>query len=210
MSFGFTNDHKTLENVINSTNTLMFAASSNSGATEDNSIRFPARMKHKVICIHSADGTGYPPGNNPPEHVRDENFSTLGECVPLGRQKDPRTGQYQQIYKSGASIATPIAAGIAALVLEFALQPGMHRTDKSANELTAFVEELKTFPGMSSVLRRMTKDGKKGGFNFISPGKVLLGDPKLPESERLLKDPSQRMRAICETISDALRAKYHS
>lgn len=130
MSFGFTDDSKALEAVINNTDTLMFAASSNFGATESNSIRFPARMKHKVICIHAADGTGNPTSTNPPEHAQLENFSILGECVPLGKRKDPQTDEVQQLYKSGTSIATPIAAGVAALVLEFALQPGMHRKTK--------------------------------------------------------------------------------
>lgn len=208
MSFGFTDDDKTLENVINNTNTLMFAASSNFGATEDNSIRFPARMKHKVICIHAADGRGDPTSTNPQDNPKLENFSILGESVSLGKQKDLKTGEVQQLYKTGTSIATPIAAGIAALVLEFALQPGMHRKDKSDEEIKGFVDELKIFTGMSSIIRRMTKDGMKGGFNFVSPWKVLMGDPKLTERERFAQAANLRIGAICTTLSDTLREKY--
>lgn len=55
----------------------------------------------------------------------------------------------------------------------------------------------------------MTKDGKKGGFNFVSPWKVLMGDPRLTERERLSQVDSLRVGAICATLSDTLREKYH-
>jgi len=47
----------------------------------------------------------------------------------------------------------------------------------------------------------MTRGGQKSGFNFIAPAKVLLGD--------VGKSESQRMGEICESISKALREKYH-
>lgn len=39
------------------------------------------------------------------------------------------------------------------------------------------IEALKTCIRISAVLRCMTEMGKKNGFNFIAPEKVLLGDP---------------------------------
>jgi hypothetical protein len=57
-----------------------------------------------------------------------------------------------------------------ALVLEFARQEGVHRKVED-------IEALKTCIRISAVLRCMTEMGKKNGFNFIAPEKVLLGDP---------------------------------
>jgi hypothetical protein len=196
MSFGFEENDLTLEEAIDKTNILMFAASTNFGATEDHPVRFPARAKHKVICIHAADGIGKPYGGNPPDSSKDENFSTLGVCVPLGKKIDPKSQQSQTVYRSGTSVATPIAAGIAALVLEFAWQDGTHK--KVENR-----EKLQTCIGMSSVLRRMAKAGKKDGFSFIWPPKVLLAGPNHAESNE-----SKQMGEVCANISEALKDRY--
>jgi hypothetical protein len=193
MSFGFRSEHPELVKVINNTtDVLMFAASSNFGATEDPPIRFPARVKHKVICVNSSDGLGHPSDLSTPDDPTRDNFSILGEDVPLGKQGEP--GSEEIVYGTGTSIATPIAAGVAALVLEFARQEGVHRKVED-------IEALKTCIGMSAVLRRMARMGKKNGLNFISPEKVLLGDPN--------KGFSERMGAVCDMISDCIRTRYH-
>ncbi len=193
MSFGFKSEHPELVKIIDNTNDiLMFAASSNFGATEDPPIRFPARVKHKVICVNSSDGLGHPSDLSTPYDESRDNFSILGEDVPLGQKGE--AGSEEMVYGTGTSIATPIAAGVAALVLEFARQEGVHRKVED-------IEALKTCIGMSAVLRRMTKMGKKNGFNFIAPEKVLLGDHT--------KGFSERMGAVCDMISDAIRTRYH-
>jgi hypothetical protein len=80
------------------------------------------------------------------------------------------------------------------IFLEFVRQEGLHKKVKD-------IEALKTCIGMSAVLRCMTRMGKKNGFNFIAPEKVLLGDPS--------KDFSVRMGQVYDMISDAIRARYH-
>ena len=45
--------------------------------------------------------------------------------MPLGKSQP---GPEEMVYGSGTSIATPIAAGVAALVLEFALQDVLDQT----------------------------------------------------------------------------------
>jgi hypothetical protein len=212
MSFGFAGRHPNpaLERVINNTKILMFAASTNFGAIEDIPIRYPARAKHRVICIHAANGIGHPSETNAPYGPKDDNFSILGKHVDFmieTKNQDPTALQGENdikrpktVYKSGSSVATPIAAGVAALVLEFALQPGRHAPKVSKEDL----DNLKSIHGMSSVLRRMTKNGNIGGFDFIAPWKVLLGDPNLSEQERMDQKESQRMGAICKTIADSL------
>jgi hypothetical protein len=195
MSFGFKDEHPKLAQEINNTHkTLMFAASSNFGANEEPPIRFPSRVKDRVICINASDGNGHPSDPNPPFDPTRSNFSILGEGVPLGKKVLPGSQDPQMVYGRGTSMATPIAAGVAALVLEFSRQGGIHKKVEGA-------ESLKTCTGMSSVLKAMTRGGQKSGFNFIAPAKVLLGD--------VGKSESQRMGEICESISKALREKYH-
>jgi hypothetical protein len=185
MSFGFKNEEPKLVKVIRETNDiLMFAASSNFGAKEDR--RFPARVYDRVMCINAADGRGYPFRYNPPEDQsnRDRNFSILGVAVPLSEKlAQPRFG-------TGTSMATPIAAGVAALVLEFAWQKGIHEMVQNSDELRSQV-------GMVSVFRKMAV--RKDGYNFISPGSILLPDGK---------SDMERMSIVCRKITKALNKKY--
>lgn len=193
MSFGFVKNHKVLEAAINDTNILMFAASTNFGAVEDSPIRFPARMKHKVICIHAADGIGDPSRGNPGSSSKQRNFSILGECVFIRNELDPASQKLLPVYESGTSVATPIAAGVATLVLEFSQQDGLHQKVEDK-------EALKSFAGMSAVLRRMSKAGRKSGFDFIEPSKVL--DIGVGADER------EQMGHVCAKISEALSGRY--
>ncbi|KAH8886181.1 subtilisin-like protein [Thozetella sp. PMI_491] len=90
---------------------LMFAAASNCGG--NGSRTYPASDRH-VICVHALDGHGYLAGGiNPPvEHFSQDNFGTLGVAIPCSWRK-------KIVYKSGTSFATPIAAGIAANILDY-------------------------------------------------------------------------------------------
>lgn len=195
MSFGFQDEYSEMTEAINSSKkVLMFAASSNFGVRDDFPIRFPARVIDKVICINAADGIGFPYYANPPIDTA-RNLSILGVDVPLGKRIDPNSAEPRSRYGSGTSMATPIAAGVAALVLEFARQAGMHKKVHDP------MGELKTHIGMCSVLRRMAQSNY--GFAFIAPEKVLLGDRR----KRGLSE-KDRMADVCEMISEALRNKY--
>lgn len=155
MSFGFRNEpEEFLEVIQNTYDNLMFESASNFDSKEEASIRFPARLKHRVICINSADGNGNPSGGNPPHDPQRDNFSILGEDVPLGREFIPGLEPCAK-FGDGASMATAIAAGVAALVLGFA------RRDEHRE--VRFLASLKSQLGMSAVLRAMTKGGVKGG-----------------------------------------------
>lgn len=194
MSFGFKEGGKALENVINDTrNTLMFAASTNFGATEKKPIRYPARHLNRVICINAADGLGHPASFNPPEdpiHSK-RNFSTLGEAVPLKGETDPETQLIKPRYGNGTSMATPIAAGVAALVLEFSKQKGSHEKVRNA-------ADLKTQTGMLSVFHRMSGKGKKAGFQFIAPWKVLSSESTTYK---------EQMNDVCSAVSEAIEGR---
>ncbi|OAA55163.1 Peptidase S8/S53, subtilisin/kexin/sedolisin [Cordyceps fumosorosea ARSEF 2679] len=98
---------------------LMFAAASNDGANFGRA--FPAKYTG-VFCIHSTDGNGNPSSFNPTADDKDVNFSLLGEHVrshwPAGK------GGHNDSVRvlSGTSVATPIAAGLAAMILSFVRQ----------------------------------------------------------------------------------------
>jgi subtilisin family serine protease len=98
----------------NKNDIIIFAAASNVGGNNTGPpIAYPARRKD-VICVFSTDYQGNPSGFNP---QRDENrysFSTLGENVESAWVT--ADGSYRKTL-SGTSVATPIAAGIAAVII---------------------------------------------------------------------------------------------
>ncbi|RTE81984.1 hypothetical protein BHE90_003558 [Fusarium euwallaceae] len=129
---------------------LMFAAASNSGKNEPRA--FPARDNPYVICVHASEGNGKDGGINP-EIGSGFNFMTLGMGLNLMKRENilkngRASARYKRVVKSGTSFATPIAAGIAATVLDLAAR---------VDEIDERVEEkLKRPEGMEKMLRLMS------------------------------------------------------
>lgn len=127
MSFGYPTSkidgYKELESALlyaHSNNVLMFAAASNSGGNQDRA--YPARDPH-VICIHSTDSDGNRSSFSPTALLHDINLATIGEAVQSAwpvNLCDPDANPDCVQCKSGTSYATPIAAGIAAFLLQYA------------------------------------------------------------------------------------------
>ncbi|KAI8656521.1 hypothetical protein NCS56_01256400 [Fusarium sp. Ph1] len=93
---------------------IVFAAAGNSGG--NSLIGWPAKRKG-VIAIHATDGLGTSMNINPNTDNVDDNFATLGRDIETKFTLGKRDGK--KIYVTGTSYATPIAAAIAANVLEF-------------------------------------------------------------------------------------------
>ena len=137
---------------------LIFSAASNSGANDD--IAFPACWRGHVFCINSTDTNGTPSRFNPPRDSKGYNFSILGESVP-GPTPDQNSEQRECQIRSGTSVATPIAVGIAALILEFSRLRGIDIRN---------VAKLKTFDGMATVLEDLSTD--VGGYRYLRPWRI--------------------------------------
>lgn len=116
-----------------------------------------------VIAVDAADGLGNPASFNSaaeaPDSPNMDRFSAPGEKVlGVGGER-----------VSGSPIASPIGAGIAALVLVFARQP------LCRDELVSI--HLKTRVGMAGILRMMQKQKNAEKLLFLRPWGILV-DPK--------------------------------
>jgi len=151
---------KELEEVLepssnNATRKIVFAAAGqNKGANEE--LAWPARKEH-VIAIHATDGYGTAANINPSGDKKKVNFATLGRNIPMEWFCDGCKGDIR--YISGTSFATPIAAAIAANVLEFASNRLKLTKDQKARLFSHTV--------MWKILRAMS--APKGDYNYLQP-----------------------------------------
>jgi len=129
---------------------LMFAAASNRG--KGFGPTFPA-IHPSVTCIYATDGHGNKYKRNPQIISHSPGFATLGVAVKSACIKGG------EVRKSGTSFATPVAAAIAALVLEFAIKNDMPSE--------VYHKGLKTKEGIEKVFGTMVT--KSDDFNFIYP-----------------------------------------
>jgi hypothetical protein len=156
MSFGLGKHQTEIEDAVKeaaySKSIIIFAAASNNGGNY--AVTYPARYDD-VICIFSTDGLGNSSSCNPtPMKHSSMHFATLGEAVPSAwpipvtefkaaeedcegmaetscatlekeHQQQAETSVLTR-RMTGTSFATPIAAGVAACILEFSLLNGMN------------------------------------------------------------------------------------
>jgi hypothetical protein len=173
MSFGFANRMKEIDEAIThaySKNTIMFAAASNSGGNAVPS--WPARLP-TVICVHANDGLGNKAEFNTSPRQHMDNFSILGEdvksCWPSSLMSED--AEVFEMRRRGISCATPIAAGIAAIMLEFAGRQLSKRTAELSNTDLYNFTKLRSGAGMRSILSRMAT--VVDGYQSICPWNFL-------------------------------------
>lgn len=154
MSFGFDAKNESIERALDkatSAGKLLFAAASNNGGISGRAR--PARH-HGVICIHASDGNGNKGGMNPTPETNKHNFATLGVAVPSKWRKE-------EVWKTGTSFATPIAAGFAANILQFA-------QDECNGVTESNKEKLSEKSGMEAMFQAMSH--KRDDYEFVHPG----------------------------------------
>ncbi|KAH7218858.1 hypothetical protein DER44DRAFT_846806 [Fusarium oxysporum] len=158
MSFGFGHHNKTIDDAIErafKADKLMLAAASNEGGNKGRSR--PGRNP-RVICIHACDGKGNKGDMSPSPMKNKSNFTTLGVAVQSRWRK-------QTVYKSGTSFATPVAAAIAADLLEFAnFKCKLAEEDKKL---------LYKHDGMEAVFQAMSTE--RDGYDYVQPGHLWDG-----------------------------------
>ncbi|WYZ37657.1 hypothetical protein EsH8_II_001163 [Colletotrichum jinshuiense] len=185
MSFGFQDEVACISRAITQAildrqgNILFFAAASNSGGNRRE--MFPASHEF-VISIRETNSLGSFSDTNPPV---DQNgpavFGTLGHKVSAAWLSTVDG----EVLKSGSSVATAIAAGIAAMILTF-VSVGMR--DPTIQPRVE-VEKVWTTRGMQAVLARMSQNMGNRSY-FISPAGFFQG-----------KDSKRAWTAIVEACS---------
>jgi Subtilase family len=162
MSFGFSQELPVISRAIRKAvldrddAILFFAAAANYGANEEE--MFPANHE-SVISIRGTNFQGHFPDFNPPRSP-DESvvYGTLGTDVPSAWLRD----HPGEMHKSGTSVATPIAAGIAAIVLGYV-------GGKSEGGVDKLLEKrLRSRRGMLAIFKTMAKD-MGNGCSFLNP-----------------------------------------
>ncbi|KAJ4003173.1 hypothetical protein NW752_011653 [Fusarium irregulare] len=155
MSFGWPSsdiiNYKALEAAIDiaySKRVLMFAAAANSGGRLARA--YPASSPH-VICVHSTDALGNASDFSPTPAPNSINIATVGECVESAWPTFLCDSLNYNCVKSrsGTSYATPIIAGTAAFLLQYA------RLHLTSDEALAMKRREK----MEAVLKRCAVRG---------------------------------------------------
>jgi subtilisin family serine protease len=171
MSFGFSEEVPVIRSALKNAEregVILFAAAHNEGGNRD--IAWPARMS-EVICIHATDGRGNPSPFTPTALTDSNNFSILGQAVksywPPGL-KEPGN----MIRKSGTSTATPIAAGIAAVVLGYTrTRSALLRSNEPSEDEEDITAVLRSASGIRAVFRLMTRKRKE--YDYVVPWMLL-------------------------------------
>lgn len=132
----------------------IFAATSNGGGNKARA--YPSSRRDGVLGIHASDGLGNDGGISPTPMKNRDNFSTLGIAIPS-------KWKGESIYISGTSYATPIAASLAANMLELA---------RCKSHLTQHQQKmLRHYNGVCQILKAMVGEGveSRGGYDYIMP-----------------------------------------
>lgn len=186
MSFGFGQEIEAISRAINyatdgSRPMLVFAAASNTGGNDH--VQWPA-SHDRVICIHATDGDGNKYGLNPTPENKPHEFATLGCSV------ESWLGPGNRASKSGTSVATPIAAGIAAMTIDYMRAKRDRYLDHTVSEhnhdpatrqsvrnwqAASYDDNLRRLGlcgGMSAVFSLMA-GRSRDGYQYIRPWSVL-------------------------------------
>jgi hypothetical protein len=165
MSFGFEESVVIIDEAIkhaNSQKVIMLAAASKKGG--NGVTTWPARLP-EVISIYTTDGLGNRCTFTPNPSSNADNFSILRHAVRSFWP--PHLNQGAEVHKSRTCTATPIAAGIAALVLQYVKFVLSERAQIPQGDPEMFCKLRKT-AGMSTVLRRMAPT-KRDVYDYIIP-----------------------------------------
>ncbi|KAI1086170.1 peptidase S8/S53 domain-containing protein [Rostrohypoxylon terebratum] len=151
---------------LNNMGKIVFAAAGNRGLYEkvfqaDKLPAWPASKKG-VIAVYATNGSDRRIGASPadPAIKKDLKLATLGHGIKMRWPDSENLGKFKDIYISGSSFATPIAAGTAANVLEFVNR----RLEMPDFKRARFHSHDK----MADIFKELSVCDKEG-FNFVHP-----------------------------------------
>ncbi|KAF5615396.1 uncharacterized protein FTJAE_13381 [Fusarium tjaetaba] len=158
ISAGFRNYSKELDEAVTrakAAGVLVIAAASNWQNT--NTVAFPARHNLSTMCIYSTNTGNQSSSFNPEPRADTQNFAIIGEGF---QHPDQRRNERM----SGTSMATAVAAGLAARIVDFSRQK-----DNKASIFRA--QDVGKLPGMLSIFSTISKPA--GNLRYISPLELL-------------------------------------
>jgi hypothetical protein len=166
MSFGWPHRplavRKALQAAAQDAEILLFASVSNSGALSSTNMLFPATHT-SVFAVDAAEKYGNPAPFNAAGNTSEKNIRYTGPGMELKGVSVP--GQGEQHLIEGTSFASPIVAGIAALILEFAKQGKLGETRA--------LNFLKTQEGMERIFAEMGIQKTSDRFLFLTPWRLF-------------------------------------
>ncbi|GAB7353914.1 hypothetical protein MBLNU459_g4260t2 [Dothideomycetes sp. NU459] len=162
ISFGFQEGVECIGDAIRyaaTKNVLVFAAGSNDGGS--GKLAWPASAA-PVIAVHASTGYGNKYYGNTTPQAWEDNFAILG--VEVESWWPERLHSEGRVRKSGTSCATPIAAGIAAIIMQLLCQA----EHLSPAQRSTYRQRLGRKNCMRAVFQKMV-NGKRDGYRFLTP-----------------------------------------
>lgn len=168
MSFGYAHDQPCIRESIRKSldyrkeSIIYLAAASNSGSNDCEG--FPARLE-SVISMRATNSEGQFQDFNPPRRRHHENaIGTLGRDVPAAWKGD-YDGTVQ--YSSGTSVATAVAAGLAAVLLGYVQGQLTRETFNMVNS------HLRTREGMQEMFVELSQETLNERYLYLNPWRMM-------------------------------------
>ncbi|KAL6826396.1 hypothetical protein V8C40DRAFT_244103 [Trichoderma camerunense] len=136
---------------------IVLAAAGNDG---NNKPRAHPGRNRNVLCIHASNGKGKDGGISPRALDNDDNFMTLGTAIPL-------SWKGREVFKSGTSFATAVAAAIAADALAIISRDGLLNEGQ--------LKRLYSCDGMRLIFALLSSQSDNG-YKYVAPWNLWVGD----------------------------------
>lgn len=195
MSFGFPRDHKAIAQAIEDVSNeygVVFLASAGNAPDEDET--FPARHPN-VISIYATNRYGtFSESNSRRPRNRSEIFGTFSDSIPpeIVSEFDR---EFRDVCQPGSSVATAVAAGIAAVTMAYVQVLPKLIPSPPSSEMKRALQRIQGSRGMAAVFRAMAQD-KSDDRWFINPRQFW----------RLKNQDEARYNAISSCLWDVDRA----